>query len=101
MKIKEIREGIYDVDSWLDQGLGAAGSPERAANRDKAWEEYNSRVLLDARKSAGLTQSELGARVGTDKSYISRVERGITVPSVAMLYRLAAAMGMQVQLQPV
>jgi len=41
MKIKEIRDGIYDVDSWLDQGLGVLGSYERAANRDKARGELN------------------------------------------------------------
>ena len=31
--------------------------------------------LRDARKRAGLTQAELGARLGLDQSYISKYER--------------------------
>ena len=68
---------------------------------DKAWEEYNARILLDARKQAGLTQSELGERIGADKGYISRLERGLIMPTVPTLYRIASAMGYRVELQPV
>lgn len=100
MKAKEISKDIYDIDAWLDEGLGAEGTPERMANREKAWEEYNAQILLDARKNAQLTQGELASRIGADKSYISRVERGLTVPTVASLYKIAAAMGLTVELRP-
>lgn len=96
----EDRNDIYDVSAELERELGAIGSEERASNIDKAWEEYNAQILLDARKHARLTQAELAKRVGTDKNYISRVERGLIVPSVAMLYRIAAAMGLSIELQP-
>ena len=66
----------------------------------KAWEEYNAQILLDARKNAGLTQSELAKRIGAEKGYISRIERGLIVPSVSTLYRIAAAMGLTVELRP-
>ena len=69
------------------------GTPEREKNREKAWEEYNAQILLDARKNARLTQAELAKRIGADKGYISRIERGLTVPTVSTLYRIAAAMG--------
>ena len=78
---------IYDVSAELERELGAIGTPEREANTNKAWEEYNAQILLDARKKAGLTQSELAKRIGADKSYISRIERGITIPTVSTLYR--------------
>lgn len=100
MKLKEISKDIYDVDSWLDEGLGKEGTPEREKNRDKAWEEYNAQILLEARKNAHLTQAELAERIGADKSYISRIERGLIVPSVATLYKIAAAMGLSVVLEP-
>lgn len=100
MKPKEIAKDIYDVDAWLDEGLGKEGSVEREKNREKAWEEYNAQILLDARKNARLTQEELARRIGADKSYISRIERGLTVPTVATLYRIAAAMGLTVELRP-
>lgn len=91
---------VYDLDAWLDESLGKEGTPEREANRARAWEEYNAQVLLDARRQARLTQSELGQRIGTDKGYISKIERGIVVPSIAMFYKIAAAMGLTVELRP-
>jgi len=91
---------IYDVSAELERELGAAGSPERARQTEKAWEEYNAHIFLEARKNAHLTQAELGARIGADKAYISKVERGLTVPSVATFYKIAAAMGLTVQLRP-
>ena len=32
---------------------------------------------------------------------ISRLERGLTIPSVSTLYRIAAAMGLTVELRPI
>lgn len=100
MKLKEISKNLYDVDTLLDEALGKEGTAERERNREKAWEEYNARILLDARKNAKLTQEELARRIGADKSYISRIERGLTVPTVSTLYRIAAAMGLTVELRP-
>ena len=71
MKLKEISKDIYDVDAWLDESLGKEGTPEREKNRERAWEEYNAQILLDARKNAGLTQQELANRIGANKGYIS------------------------------
>ena len=99
MKLKEIGKDIYDVSALLDEELGKAGSPERKMNTDRAWEEYNAQILLDARKNAGLTQAELAERIGAEKGYISRIERGLIVPSVSTLYRIASAMGLTVELR--
>ena len=100
MELKEIGKDLYDIDAWLDEGLGKENSAEREKNREKAWEEYNAQILLEARKNAHLTQAELAKRIGADKGYISRIERGLTVPSVATLYKIAAAMGLTVELRP-
>ena len=101
MKLKEIGKDIYDVSALLDEELGKAGTPERKMNIDRAWEEYNAQILLDARKNAGLTQAELAERIGAEKGYISRIERGLIVPSVSTLYRIASAMGLTVELRPI
>lgn len=100
MELKEISKDIYDVSALLDDVLGKEGTPEREKNREKAWEEYNAQILLDARKNARLTQAELAKRIGADKGYISRIERGLTIPTVSTLYRIAAAMGLTVELRP-
>lgn len=91
---------IYDVSAELEREFGTKGTPKREAAINHAWEEYNAQILLDARKNAGLTQAELAERIGADKGYISRVERGLTIPTVATLYKIAAAMGMTVELRP-
>lgn len=101
MKLKEISKDIYDVDAWLDEELGKEGTPEREASIEKAWEEYNGQILLDARKNARLTQEELANRIGADKAYISKIERGLITPTVSTLYRIAAAMGLSVELRPI
>ena len=92
---------IYDVSAELEREFGPKGSASRIAAEDKAWEEYNAQILLDARKNAGLTQQELADRIGADKGYISRLERGLTIPTVSTLYRLAADMGLTVELRPI
>ena len=101
MKLKEISKDIYDVDAWLDESLGKEGTPEREKNRERAWEEYNAQILLDSRKNSGLTQQEVADRIGANKGYISRIERGLTVPTVATLYKIASAMGLTIELRPI
>lgn len=97
MKEKEM---IYDVSAELEREFGPKGSESRKAAEDKAWEDYNAQILLDARKNAGLTQQELAERIGANKGYVSRLERGLTIPTVSTLYRIAAAMGLVVELRP-
>lgn len=94
------KNNIYDVSAELESMFGPRGSAKREEATNKAWEEYNAQVLLDARKKAHLTQQEVADRIGTDKGYISRIERGLTVPTVSTLYRIAAAMGLVVELRP-
>ena len=89
----------YNVSEELNSTFGAPGTESRRLAEDQAWEEYNAQILLDARKEAGMTQSELAEKIGTDKSYISRVERGLTIPSISTFYRMVSAMGLTVELR--
>lgn len=89
---------IYNVSEELNQTFGAPGTESRQKAENHAWEEYNAQILLDARKESGMTQSELAEKIGADKSYISRIERGLTIPSISTFYRMVAAMGLTVEL---
>lgn len=94
------KSDIYDVSAELDREFGAVGTKEREDAINHAWEEYNAQVILDARRQAGLTQNQLAERIGTDKGYISRLERGLIIPTVSTLYRIASAMGYRVEFCP-
>ncbi|MGJ8745907.1 helix-turn-helix domain-containing protein [Polaribacter sp.] len=45
-------------------------------------------MLKEARKEANLTQEELAERTGTKKSYISRIERGLSDIQISTYYKL-------------
>lgn len=46
-----------------------------------------------ARSEAGLTQAQLGARLGTGETNVSRWERGKVMPGLDNLVALAAELG--------
>ena len=48
--------------------------------------------IRDARRRAGLTQGELGARIGLGQSNISRIERNQRSVTLDLLYRIACAL---------
>jgi transcriptional regulator with XRE-family HTH domain len=52
-------------------------------------------LLREARKRAGLTQAELGRRVGRPQSSIARWERGDVKPSLETLRDLIRACGLE------
>lgn len=101
MRRKKKEEPLfYDLTADFERQFGPMGSPGWNAAVERAWERYNADLLLEARKEAGLTQEELANRLGVDKGYISRIERGLTEPMVSTFYRLAAALGFRVDLVP-
>ena len=55
--------------------------------------------LIRARVRAGLSQSELAARMGTSQSAIARLESGQSLPSTKTLLRFAEATGSEVELK--
>lgn len=55
-------------------------------------------AMIDARKASGLTQKELAEKTGIAQGDISKLENGSTNPSIRTLQRLAAGMGMKLQL---
>ena len=57
--------------------------------------------LIGMRTKAGLTQEDVAKRIGTNKSNISRLERGKGNPSWGTLQKYAAACGFRVKLEAV
>ena len=51
------------------------------------------RLLVEARKTAGLTQAELAARLSRPQSFVSKIERGERRLDVVEFFEVAQALG--------
>lgn len=51
------------------------------------------KVLVKARKERGITQRELGERLGRDQSFVSKYERGVRRLDVIEFMQVASAIG--------
>ena len=77
-----------NFDELLDCKYGTIGTNERDVFEEKAQYFVISEMLKEARKEANLTQEQLADKVGTKKSYISRIENGKCDIQLSTLYRI-------------
>ena len=54
--------------------------------------------LKEERRKAGLTQEQLAAKIGTKKSYISRIENGKTDVQLSTLFKIFQGLGKRVSI---
>ncbi len=87
MKKKNLKE-VKSFDELLDVKYGKVGSVKREVFEEKAQYFVISEMLKEARKEANMTQDELAEKVGTKKSYISRLENGKCDIQLSTLYRI-------------
>ena len=71
---------------------------------NKAYEQLEPefaiiQAIIDARKSAGITQNELSQKSGIAQGDISKLENGNANPSIKTLQRLAAALGKTLKIE--
>jgi len=69
------------------------GFREMALRRMAAERAGLVRVLVAQRQAAGLSQTEVAARMGTSQSAVARLESGTTDVRASTLERYAAAIG--------
>jgi len=86
-KSEQIRN-VQSFDELLDAKYGRAGAKARERFDKKAKYFIISEMLKDARKEANMTQEQLAEKVGTKKSYISRLENGNCDVQLSTLYRI-------------
>lgn len=84
---KEIKSA-RNFDELLDIKYGEIGTEKRDEFEEKAHYFVISEMLKEARKNANLTQEQLAEKVGTKKSYISRLENGKCDIQLSTLYRI-------------
>ena len=77
-----------NLDEFKDKHYGVKGTKLRD-ELDAGYENFKLGTLLhEARLKKGLTQSELAAKVGTTKSYISKIENNIKEVRISTLQRI-------------
>ena len=87
MKNKNIKNA-KSFDELLDIKYGKVGTIKRDKFEEKAQYFVISELLKEARKEAHMTQDQLAEKVGTKKSYISRLENGKCDIQLSTLYRI-------------
>lgn len=85
---KENIKNAKNFDELLDIKYGKIGSENRDKFEEKAQYFVISEMLKEARREANMTQEQLAEKVGTKKSYISRLENGKCDIQLSTLYRI-------------
>ncbi len=81
-------ENVTDFEDILIRKYGKKGTEKRDQYDANALAFRLGVMLKEARKEANLTQEELAERTGTKKSYISRIERGLSDIQVSTYHKL-------------
>jgi len=85
-KVKDLHRG------WMKD-------PKYKAEYNALEEEFQlARTLIEARTSAGLSQTQLARRMKTSQSYVARIESGQVKPSADALQRFARATGFRLRI---
>ncbi|MGF7140252.1 helix-turn-helix domain-containing protein [Roseimarinus sediminis] len=76
------------LDEFKDKHFGKKGTTKRD-DLDEGYENFKLGTLLyEARMEKGLTQAELAEKVGTTKSYISKIENNVKEVRLSTLQKI-------------
>lgn len=86
--MKTKKNNTISLDDFIDNQFGPVGTQER----DRFEVEYQAfkigALLQEARKQRGLTQEQLADKVGTTKSYISKIENDIKEARLSTIQKI-------------
>ena len=93
------KTNLTPIEDLISEDFGAVGTPEREQFEMECDAFIIGEQLKDERLRAGLTQEQLAEKVGTKKSFISRVERGHADIQISTLVKLFHGLGRQVSVR--
>jgi len=90
---------LISLDQYIEQQYGKRGTSKREKFED-GYENFKIGFMLQqARLEKGLTQEELAVKVGTSKSYISKIENNVKEVRISTLQKIIeAGLGGQLEL---
>ena len=87
---------LYTQEEVLDEIVGTIGTPDRDEFEARLKKEVDGyfigEAIKETRKKQGLTQEQLGERMGVKKSYVSKMESGRNI-AYSTIMRAFKAMG--------
>jgi ribosome-binding protein aMBF1 (putative translation factor) len=96
MKMK--KDNILTLEQFKDKHYGKRGTKKRE-KLEEGYENFKIGALIhEARIEKGLTQEELAEKVGTTKSYISKIENNVKEVRISTLQKIVE-IGLDGQLQ--
>ena len=86
--MKTTNDNILTLDQFKEKNYGKRGALKRD-ELEAGYENFKIGALIhEARIEKGLTQEELAQKVGTTKSYISKIENNIKEVRLSTLQRI-------------
>ena len=96
MNNRETIMSAINLSELLDAEFGKIGTPERDEFEIEAKAFCLAQTLKEERLKAGLTQKQLAEKIGTKKTYISRLENGKSDVQLNTLFRIFEGLGKKV-----
>lgn len=87
-----------NLDELLNVEFGEVGTPSREEFEKETEAFCLALTLKEERIRAGLTQEQLAEKIGTKKTYISRLENGKADIQLNTLFRIFEGLGRRVRL---
>jgi len=93
------KDNILSLEQFKDKHYGKRGTAKRE-ELEAGYENFKIGALIhEARIEKGLTQEELAEKVGTTKSYISKIENNVKEVRISTLQKIVEiGLGGQLQL---
>ena len=90
---------ITPIEVLISEDFGAPDTPQREQFEIECDAFIIGEQLKDERIRAGLTQEQLAEKIGTQKSFISRIEHGRVDIQLSTLVRLFQGLGRHVSVR--
>lgn len=86
--MKKKDKNLGTLEELKEQHFGKRGTPKRN-DLEEGYQNFKLGVLLqEARLKKGMTQQELADKVGTTKSYISKIENNVKEARLSTLQKI-------------
>ncbi len=86
--MKTKHKNLMNLEDFKEKNYGKRGTKERD-ELEAGYENFKIGALIhDTRLEMGMTQEQLAEKVGTTKSYISKIENNIKEARISTLQRI-------------